>query len=433
MQSPFRKTTNAPENRLSGLWASARSLANPARWQMGCQFSKLPRTARSWAALWALFFSISHLGAQPAGTAIPGRWLLIFDTSAEMKRRLPAVQTELNTLLASALGGRLQPGDSIGVWTFDETLRTGELPLLYWAPQDAATIADTINRFISKQRYTGQTRWAVLQPLLNRVAQNSPRLTVLIFCDGEGVFAGTPYDEGVNRIFQQRQAEQKKARQPLVVVLRSQQGRYTGCTVNFPPGMIKVPDFPPWPQPPAPRPAPPPAPPSAPTPRPTGPPLVIVGTNVESGPALSLTIPVPAAKTPAPAVPTNPLPAAVSKTPALPAESTNFVAMTNSIVLSNPPPPAKVVEGTNFLSASTPRSLPLATSAPPANPVAPANVVLSSNGVAEPAENSGSAHRGAWVAAVGVLLAAGVLTTFAIFRTRRADRSSLITRTMNRK
>ena len=107
MQSPFRKTTNAPENRLSGLWASARSLANPARWQMGCQFSKLPRTARSWAALWALFFSISHLGAQPAGTAIPGRWLLIFDTSAEMKRRLPAVQTELNTLLASALGGRL--------------------------------------------------------------------------------------------------------------------------------------------------------------------------------------------------------------------------------------------------------------------------------------------------------------------------------------
>ena len=94
------------------------------------------------------------------------RFLFIFDTSADMKKRLPAVQTELNELLSTGLGGQLRAGDSIGVWTFDKDLRTGQFPLQHWSPDDAVTIAASINKFVGKQRYANGTRFDALQPLL---------------------------------------------------------------------------------------------------------------------------------------------------------------------------------------------------------------------------------------------------------------------------
>lgn len=398
--------------------------------------SRMFRVARLGALLPAAFFFISHLSAQPAEPRIPGRWLLIFDTSADMKRRVPAVQTEVNTLLALGLGGRLQAGDSIGVWTFDETLRTGEMPLIYWAPEDAATIAASINKFVGKQRYENRTRFAALQPLLNRVAQSSPRLTVLIFCDGDGAFTGTPYDDGVNRIFRQRLAEQKKARQPFVVVLRSQLGQYVGCTVNFPPGMVNVPDFPPLPPPPATNAAPPPLPPPAPPP--TAPPLVIVGTNVESGapPALSKAAPVMETNVVA-AVPTNAIAPAPAETSTKPAAPVNFAEATVEATPSNAPPkppsPAESAGETNLVSSPAPASARAETPTTQTNPIEPANAAAQTKGLAAPAEHAGSSRWTALAVGAGMLLVAGAVAAFAVFRARRADRGSLITRTMNRK
>ena len=81
---------------------------------------------------------------------------------------------------------------------------------------------------------------------------------MLIFCDGETAIGGTPFDSGINQIFQEHQAGQKKAKQPFLIVLRAQLGEYAGCTVNFPPLPANFPDFPPLPpprrQPPAPKP-----------------------------------------------------------------------------------------------------------------------------------------------------------------------------------
>ena len=159
---------------------------------------------------------------------------------------------------------------------------------------------------------------------------------MLIFCDGEDEIKGTPYDASINQVFQQRQAAQKKARQPFVIVLRTQHGQYIGCTMNFPPGMVNVPEFPPLPAPPPPPAAvtaPPPAP--AVAPPPTGPPLIIIGQNVETNwppapapfPATNAVPAMPAGVVPAPVtnpiappLPVNPMPAVqTSAAPAAPA------------------------------------------------------------------------------------------------------------------
>jgi hypothetical protein len=261
------------------------------------------------AVLLAGIFLVPAVRAQPAVRNWDNRFLLIFDTSSDMKQRLPAVQKAVNDILAASTNGLLHPGDSIGVRTFDQDLHTGQFPLQHWEPDNAVMIASNITAFVGKQRYTKATRFDALLPLLNQVVQGSERLTVLIFCDDKGEIHGTPYDVGINQIFQQRQSEREKARLPIIIGLRSQRGQYTGCMVSFPPQPVSLPQFPPLP-PPAPTPAPPP--PVRPVAVPS---LIIVGTTITNrvpppAPKPALTNPLPA-PTPAPAVTNEVKPPAV--------------------------------------------------------------------------------------------------------------------------
>jgi hypothetical protein len=325
--------------------------------------------ARIFAALLAVIFLIPSARAQPAGQrAVENRFLLIFSTSADMKRRAPMLQKTLDNLFVTGLGGQLHEGDGIGVWTFDQDLRTGQFPLQNWSADDAATIAADINSFVGKQRYSKATRFGALQPLLSQLVQDSDRLTVLIFCDGETAMSGTPYDAGINQIFQQRQDAQKKAEQPFIIVLRAQLGQYVGCTVDFPPTPVNFPEFPPLPPPPAPP---------APTNEPPPPPkrvaaqsIIMIGTNTETKP------------------PSAPKPA------------------------GEPPPPA--VSQTNVMAT------------PPTNSAAQTNTVALSS------ENSGLGSGGALAVGAAFLVVAGGLTVFMLRRSRKGGDASLITRTMKK-
>ena len=187
------------------------------------------------AGLLGGIFAVPTAHAQPTAKNVDNRVLFIFDTSSEMKRRVPAVQQAIQTLLITSMNGQLRSNDTIGVWTFDQNLRAGQFPLQRWKPDNAATIASNINAFVGSQKYAKKTRLETLIPLLGQVVQTSERLTVVIFCDGYGELHGTPYDNGVNQIFQQRQDERRKARLPIAVVLRSQLGAFVDCMVSFPP------------------------------------------------------------------------------------------------------------------------------------------------------------------------------------------------------
>jgi hypothetical protein len=295
------------------------------------------------------------------------------------------VQKALNDILAASTNGQLHSGDSIGVWTFDQDLHSGQFPLQHWEPDNAVIIASNITAFVGKQRYTKTTRFDALLPLLNQVVQGSERLTVLIFCDGNGEVHGTPYDVGINQIFQQRQSERQEARLPIVIGLRSQRGQYTGCLVSFPPQLVSLPAFPPLPEA---VPAPPkvmnaPAPPTP--PRSSVPSLIIVGTTITNHVLPPVPKPPPAPK---PAL-TNPLPMVITSTPA--------PVITNEIK-----PPDEV--------------LLMRTGAVPAQlTIAPA-LLPRTNAITPPPESPGIGRKGALI--IGVAFLAGGLAVFMFRRTR---------------
>jgi len=343
------------------------------------------RRARIIAALLAGIFLIPELRAQPTDQTVQSHFLFVFDTSRDMKYRSEAVQKALNTMLATSLNGQLHAGDSMGVWTFGQNLRPGDYPLQNWNPDKAAMIASNLTKFVSKQHYAKNARFEALQPLLNEVVQDSQRLTVLIFCDGEAKISGTPFDSGVNQIFGQKLSEQKSAHQPFVVVLRSQLGQYTGCSVSLPPLPVALPQFPALP---APPPPPAPKPTSAPPPAPVivAQPLIIIGTKNESSP---------------------PLPKA---------------APTNSPTMTNQPPANSSPDAAGAAATNAP-------AAPAANPLmtnltAPASAPTSSQ------QNSDSGNKIFMIFGGGLLGAAIALGIVFWLRSRRKD-PSLITRSMN--
>lgn len=357
--------------------------------------ASLRRWARITAALCAGVFLVSTAPAQPTGSASGGRFLLIFDTSSAMKKRLHATQYAVERLFFSMMNGQLYPGDTIGVWTFNRKLRAGDFPLQPWLPQNAALIASNINHFVRRQHYARSTRLDVVMPDVNRLVRSSKRLTVLIFCDSEGEIKGTPYDQAINGAFHQNERAFRKADQTCIVVLRSQLGQYTGYTVNSAARGVDFPKFPPLP-------APPPKTNAPPTPKKTKPPppvvelppLVIVGTNVSSG-GIPLISPQKESSNPPPVK-------AVSNRPPVSVES-------------HPPPATASL--TNITKAKPPPMTNAATNAPP-----------------PPAENpSGLSRSGAMAIGAALLVAAVGLIIVALARSRKPGRGSLISGAMKKK
>lgn len=379
------------------------------------------------AVLFAVGFLLPALRAQPAESTVHGRYLFIIDTSSNMKNRVPALQKTLITMLATSLGGQLHTGDTIGVWTFNQDLHPGDVPLQIWDANDAAVIAANLAQFIGSQKYANKTRFEALQPLLNQVVKGSERLTVVIFCDGATKITGTTFDTGINQLFEQNVAAQKKARQPFIVLLRSQQGKYIGCTVSYPPQLVSFPNFPPLPTPPsAPKPLP------IPPPLPTvvAPSLIINGTNIESHLASPLAKPAPA--NPVPAIEPGLAPVAPTNMPAIAP-----VALTN-LVVAPPVTPA--------LASAAPPNVPVIVSVstnPPAIvlPVVvmvPVSIVPTNNFPAQPTnvpvvavENEAAAGKNWPAIALLFFIAAGGVTGLAIFRRRRSERRSLISQSMH--
>ena len=202
--------------------------------------------------LWWLAVMAGLLATTPALPAAdstqPARFLLVFETSHALKKNLPAIEQEIAKLFAANFQYEIQSGDDLAVWTVDESLHTGGFPLASWTPTDAGMEAKQLDDFLDHQKFARHASLEALQPVLNRVVKNSERLTVIIFCDSQSRLTGTPYDSGVNGIITNAAAKYKGGVAPFILVLRSYQGEYLGCSVNRT-STLSFPKFPPPPAP----------------------------------------------------------------------------------------------------------------------------------------------------------------------------------------
>ncbi|MGH8024553.1 MAG: hypothetical protein ACRED1_13275, partial [Limisphaerales bacterium] len=301
------------------------------------------------------------------------------------------------------------PGDTVGVWTFNRELHLGQFPLQEWTGNTVTHLPPQIMAFLKKQRYAKDTRFEALVPTLNEVVRNSPRLTAIIFCDGNGQVQGIPGASAINDSFKQHRRQMQKARVPFVIVLQSEFGRYVGCTISSA-NSITMPHFPETPAPPA-RPVVPPAKvlPPAPPP-PAVPPIIIIGTNTGTNLTPTSSPPPPAVPQPParirPNLPAAPVPPANSPAPSIRMAKTNSVS----------PPSASIKRTNAVIFASSAK--------PSAGPPAAAT--------SSPRPGDAAAKDGLFAAGAALFIAAVAAFCF-LWRRARRESASLITESFKRK
>ena len=381
---------------------------------------------------------VPTLRAQVNTPPVANRMLLIFDTSSAMKKRLPAEDKAIDQLFAITLNGRLRRGDTVGVWTFDQDPHIGRFPLQQWSDEQVTMVPDQIIGFLKTQRYSKKTSFESLIPTLNQVVRSSPRLTILIFCDGDGTVKDIPGTDVINANFKQHYHQMEKARVPFVIVLRSQfspggVGRYVGCTINSA-DSISIPLFPPMPVPPPPAPVVAPAPPPPPPPAAS---LIIIGTNSEThmppanapppAPQPQLQhqqqpAPAPAPTLPPQAPPPSGPPASASETP----DESSAPAISVAINITNStPPPAP--------TATPPPVASIEPTNPPVPPPQAARPTPPTAATVTPPENPGI-NKNALLAAGAGLLVVVVGAFYLVFRRSRGRSSpSLITESLKKR
>jgi hypothetical protein len=239
------------------------------------------------------------VNAQNSTNSVSNRWLLVVDTSKAMQRRAASVRQVAAGLVLSGMGGQIRPGDTLGLWTYNDTLHAGVFPLQE-LEQDNEGIARRVYSFLEQQKFEKASRLEEVLPRLYRIVQSSPYITVVLISDGSGEITGTPFDEKINASYRTWQTEQQKGQMPIVTFLRAKQGKFTEYVINTPPWPLELPPLPeeliakPKPEPPKPR---------------MAAPLIVSGRK----PQVTNAVPVAAAVEPAP---TNPVPEAAAAQPA---------------------------------------------------------------------------------------------------------------------
>jgi len=330
----------------------------------------------------------------------PERFLFIIDVGSDMQKRATNTQRAVHQLFATGFQGQLRPGDTIGMWTYNNELHTGQYPLQRWLPRVSREISVASIQFVQDLRYGKRSQLETLRTPLADVVADSDRITVVLISDGEEATLGTPFDGRIAEVFKLNAAEQRRRAMPFVTILRAAQGSYVGVKVNTPPWPIEFPAYP---------------------------------NDVRSNQSSPTNPPPPKIETPP--LPPTVTPAAVTEPkPVTPETNQPALVVTNPPVVVTPPPPVEIP--TNPAPAAT-KSMPpastnlartatVATNPTPTSPAAPASDPT--NSVRETRVALIPILAGAGI----VLLGLAILSLALLRRSRTTPRVSLITRSMNK-
>lgn len=382
------------------------------------------------------------------------RFLFLVDTSAAMHIYSNAVVENVSRLLDSDMSGEFRKGDTIGLWTYNNTLHP-EYPMQVWSKEDKDIISTEMAAYLRARRYEQRSHLDKVLPSLENVIKNSQRVTIIWISDGEASMHGTPFDKEINGLQKKYAHELRAAHKPAVVVLAGRDGAIYDYTINYP-GLVAIPHTA-YPEKALETNAPVAAAATASPPENNPEPKLRVGPSIFiSGPphivptAASLPAPAPAPATPpvpvaAPAPqpqPVVPAPAPVVPIPVTPAPIVKQPAPVSitPLPVSAPPiataPPPPQHEAPAVVATPAPKEIPVAPTQPktvtvdkPPAPPAPVAVPETSVAAVNPPARSQLAL---FVMAFSLLTIALSLVVFLIRRSRGAPPPSLISQSIDR-
>ena len=170
------------------------------------------------------------------------RYLFVVDLSRAMAKDADAVRRSVHEMILSGFGGRIRPGETFGLWTFNERVNTHHFPPLTWESGRNEEFADHAFRFLNVQRWEKTARIDDMLAEVSRAIPASPALTVFIFSAGPVPMKGTPFGESLAAFYKRITTDPRRPRKPFVTTLASARGDIAHAAVNFVGDPLEVPD-----------------------------------------------------------------------------------------------------------------------------------------------------------------------------------------------
>lgn len=390
------------------------------QWRTGLWLARLALLALALAAAPAC------LAADKRAASAEGRFLFLIDTSASMSKAAPQAMRAALELLDSSMQGQLRPGDTLGLWMYNDKLNT-DAPMLAWAESAKGQAIETLAGAWRRINYSKKSDSAAFIPYLLPLIKDSSTLTVLWMNNGMDPISGTPFDAQINQLHSQYAADLAASGQCFVTVLACRDGEVVDCAVNSSIGPFRLPQ----------------ARLAGKAPEPAAASLsnsleakpkearqqIVIGPSRKVETAAKTNIPAPSSIVPAALAPAASAPVqAVEKTPpaaAAPTAGTNAAPAVSVLSNTTAEPAAKS-------PAAPPLPVSVAQTAPTAAPQSPAPL---RNEPAQKTESSAASNN--WIpwlaAAVSCIAALAITIVFLLQRLRETrGRPSLITESMRR-
>lgn len=179
-----------------------------------------------------------------APARLTNRYLLIVETSRSMHDRGDGALRVAADLFTSGMGGQVQRGDTIGLWTFNDELHAGKFPLQAWSPAARTNMAKNVVNFLRTQKLEKKPRFDKVMPVLQQVVHDSEYITVIVLSSGEAPIKGTPFDARVNGFYATWRSQQKAVGMPFIAILRAQKGKFADCAMHWAPWPVDLPALP---------------------------------------------------------------------------------------------------------------------------------------------------------------------------------------------
>ena len=161
------------------------------------------------------------------------RFLFIVDTSSSMKRLEHSGRQIVFDLVNSGIEGRMRPGDTFGIWTFDNDVKAGVFPVQTWSPEKSTDMATQVARFLKEQDARRGSRLDGAITNAERIIKSVKDLDLVIVTSAATRFKPDDTWAMLLQNYKGRIDEAKKGNKAMLVTLAGRSGQIRQATITL--------------------------------------------------------------------------------------------------------------------------------------------------------------------------------------------------------
>ncbi len=161
--------------------------------------------------------------AKPASQA--NRYLFVVDTSSAMSKLEHGGRQSVFDLVFSGLEGRMRPGDSFSVWTFNDKVSAGVFQIQSWDPEKKLQLASRVGLFLKEQSYGHKPLLDGALATAMSLVRAVKDLNVIVVCSGDASLKDAGPFANVVDAWRERAAVAKQEKRPVVFAFAAKGGQ----------------------------------------------------------------------------------------------------------------------------------------------------------------------------------------------------------------